>query len=79
MIIADTINGFNLTPIATSGGNFTYSAGRGGSGYNESGNGAYNGGGGGRAGGFGGGSSGWCFIYCNNAVNQDTTGTVLAN
>lgn len=25
----------------------------------------------------GGGSSGWAFIYCNEAVDQDTTGTVL--
>ena len=25
------------------------------------------------------GSAGWTFIYCNTAINQDTTGTVLAN
>ncbi|MBR1645200.1 MAG: hypothetical protein IJ685_00340 [Selenomonadaceae bacterium] len=26
-----------------------------------------------------GGSSGWAFVYCNEVVSQDTTGTVLAN
>lgn len=26
-----------------------------------------------------GGSSGWAFVYCNEVVNQDTSGTVLAN
>lgn len=26
-----------------------------------------------------GGSAGWAFIYCNEVVNQNTTGTVLAN
>lgn len=45
------------------------------------GGGGYNGGGGGgrdtnNAQGGGGGSSGWAFIYCNHAVNQDTTDTV---
>ena len=27
----------------------------------------------------GGGGSGWAYIYCNNAVNTDTEGTVIEN
>ena len=82
MIITDTITNFNQSVEATGGNGGA--AGRGASGmagipgynggYNvlliaQSGNWLT----------FCGGSSGWCFIYCNNAVNQDTTGTVLAN
>jgi hypothetical protein len=27
----------------------------------------------------GGGGSGWAFIYCNNAINTNTEGTVIEN
>lgn len=82
MIVADKITGFNLAAIATGGGGLSGSAtavsygkaGYGGTGY--SGGGGYNGGGAGTGGTERGGSSGWAFIYCNEAVNQNTADTV---
>lgn len=81
MIIADTITGFNQAAISTGGrgslGGYYSGAGYGGTG--SAGAGGYNGGGSGGLGGVvegGGGSSGWAFIYCNKAVNQDITDTV---
>lgn len=78
MIVADTISGFNQKAISTGGeGNKNR---HGGAGYGGSSNawyGGYNGGGAGNA--SAGGSSGWAFIYCNNVINQDTTGTVVEN
>ena len=92
MIIADTISGLNQAAFSTGGAGGMFSdrpAGYGGSthyyessGLNADFYGAYNGGGTDPPVGpayVGCGSSGWCFIYCNNAVNQDTTGTVRAN
>jgi len=71
-IIANTITNFNQA-FPSAGGQ---QAGAGCGGY-----GGYSGGGRWQAAGMPRtcGSSGWCFIYCNNAVNQDTTGTILAN
>lgn len=73
MIVADKITGFSLTPIGT-GGNTSY-AGRGGYGYGSSNGRYYSGYNGGSSSGsyYGGGSSGWCFIYCNNAVTPTLT------
>lgn len=90
LIIADTINGFNQYAISTGGSGKAFdNTGSGGAGYGGGGvdfvygatGGGYNGGGGGGRNGnpvSGGGSSGWAFIYCNNVVNSDTTGTILA-
>lgn len=73
--------------IPNTAGNSTVS--NGGAGYGGGGKvnsqygcgGAYNAGGGGFNGSAskygGGGSSGWAFIYCNNAVNQDITDTIV--
>ena len=85
LIIANRIAGFNQSFMAT-GGNGD-SAGLGGSVSGWGGNVGfnYNAGlsvyfGSGSASGWqGGGSSGWAFIYCKNAVDQDTTGTILEN
>lgn len=65
MIVSDSITGFNQ--LITQGTNF-----------GSGGHGGYNGGGLVNYGDHG-GAAGWAFIYCNNAVNQDTTGTILAN
>lgn len=75
---------------AATGGNGSAGYGGGGAASHDApgkaygGEGGYNGGGGGadcgtcnQSAGSGGGSSGWAFIYCNNAVNQDTTDTVV--
>ena len=66
MIVADKITGFSVDSISTGGG--THVAGRGSVGWNGSTSyaGGYNGGTSSSK--HGGGSSGWCFIYCNNAV-----------
>lgn len=92
MIIADTITGFNQIAISTGGqGGSPGSAGYGGGaeGATASGNtfasgaGGYNGGGGCPWGAAltalpkPGGSSGWAFIYCNNAIDQNTHDTIL--
>ena len=71
MIVADTILTLKQDAIST-GGVSLFHAGNGGAGY---GAGSYV-----DRGYFSNGSSsGWTFIYCKTAINQDTTGTVLAN
>ena len=103
LIIADTIEGFNISAISTggAGGNAgtvgtqekkitsenggASHGGSGASGITRGGNGGFIGGGGGGFGsespsteverhGAGGGSGGFCFVYCNNRVSQNTTG-----
>ena len=78
MIVADTITSLRLASIRTGGAN--RAAGHGGGHYVDSTSsyvyiGGYNGGGAYRKGysQICGGSSGWCFIYCNNAVDQNTS------
>lgn len=91
MIIADTITGFNQAAISTGGDGSNHIIGdsyaKGGAGYGGAGNGGggggYNGGGafavvaiGDRFTNKGGGSSGWAFVYCNHAVDQNIQDTV---
>ena len=83
LIIADTIEGFNLAAISTGGqggDGATRAAANGGCGYGgggsgDGGAGGYHGGGGGSE--YAGGAGGNAFIYCNNAIDQDTTGIVI--
>lgn len=95
LIVAEKITNFYLTAVGTGGQGNVYngSAGYGGGGGHITGSGTattfrcgYNGGTAGESRSEsrlyysgGGGGSGWCFIYCNEVVNQDTTDTVLAN
>ncbi|MBR3747287.1 MAG: hypothetical protein IKN27_10060, partial [Selenomonadaceae bacterium] len=95
LIVAHTINTFSLSAIVSGGGGEKGGrAGYGskGIGYESSTGveyyttgGGYNGGGAqsSKSSSYSpdnsGGSSGWAFIYCNEVVNQDTSGTVLAN
>lgn len=75
----NNFNGATQLTDDTTQNNFG-SAGYGGAGHWNSGLGNYHSSGGYNGGGASydspGGSSGWAFIYCNNAVNQDTTDTV---
>ena len=75
MIVADKITGFNQNAIGTGGG-VSCGAGYGSRSYNYSYYG-YNGGAAtSSASYYAGGSSGWAFIYCNQAVNQNTSSTI---
>ena len=87
-IVADTIENFSVDAIHTGGAGGHSLRKSGGAGYGGAGgtdngsSGAYNAGGTVHRGiatmsNFTGGSSGWCFIYCNKAVNQHTHATVL--
>lgn len=75
MIVADTIEKLGIKAIATAGGAGVHGAGRGNGSDVSVGDvakyqGGYNGGGTNDS--CGGGSSGWAFVYCNHAVDQDT-------
>lgn len=83
LIIADTITGFNQAAISTGGmgGKYKTNGNSGGAGYGGGAgpggaDGGYNGGGGGGVQSGGGGGSGWAYVYCNNAVNQNTDKTL---
>jgi len=91
LIVADIIDGFNQAALSTGGGGSRQKPGAGyGSYARREGSDAdyvnrcgYNGGLGGtielEAKCTGGGSSGWAFIYCNTAINQNTSATVRDN
>lgn len=82
MIIADKITGFALSAIST-GGSPNGGAGMGGRADSSSDTlvvyGGYNGGAAWTISNYTGGSAGWAFVYCNNAVDQDTTNIIYDN
>ena len=76
LIIANTINNLYVANIATGGLGYGNPNANGGCGYGggDVAGGGYHGGGGGA---HGGGCAGNAFIFCNNAVNQNTSGIVV--
>lgn len=76
LIIADTINNLYVANIATGGLGCGNPNANGGCGYGggDVAGGGYHGGGGGA---HGGGCAGNAFVFCNNAVNQNTSGVVV--